>query len=288
MHISPAPQPAIHASLALLAAPPARDAAGRVPALWLPLRSSVDVWWLGPDCLDQQQDARLCAMEHCLDLPPHPSIAAVRAAGYTDLGAHWVAIDRPPMPSMAKAASDGDCAALLARARQLFAALAHLERHGIVHGDIGPDAIAVDVARGETVFRRFGPATHRQALGTATFCAPTEPEYASPERLRGGPLTARTDVYSLALTLMTWFHGCSAEALPQVRAAKGRDASDPIAELFSRMLSPVLGDRPRTARRALAELELASGECEGDFADDPMPMTDAWRSRSTYPSSMAR
>ncbi len=270
---------AIHPSVALLDAPAPSAASARLPAIWLPLRTSLDVWWVDAKADASIDNARLCAMEHCLDLPAHPSIASVRAAGYTEDGHHWVAIDKPPMRSLATVQESVDCGTLMARARRLFEALAHLEAHGIVHGDIGPDAIAVDPGTGEALLGRYGPATHVTALGGVGFPAPLEPAFASRERTAGQPIDIRTDIYSLALTLYTTFRAGSADdALAELAAGTG-PAPEGMIELFARMTARARDDRPRTAKRALAELELISAECEDDLPDEEASLSDGWRQR---------
>jgi serine/threonine-protein kinase len=83
--------------------------------------------------------------------------------------------------------------------RQCAAAIDHAESRGIVHRDIKPSNIMVDEA-GMVKLTDFGIAkplnsstdlTHGMAVGTL--------EYMSPEQLESGPLSSRTDQYSLAV-----------------------------------------------------------------------------------------
>jgi len=218
-------------------------------------------------------------MEHCLNVPPHPSIVAVRASGYTDRGHHWVATDRPPNPSLASSPDTIDHGTLIARARRLFQALVHLESHNIVHGDIGPSAIAIDPSTGEALLGRFGVATHDTSTGTARFPAPAEPEFASPERMAESALSSSADIYSLALTLYATFRACSAAEARMELVKETSPLPEFVRELFERLTSPAPRDRPKTARRALAELELVSTECEDETPQREASRSDAWRQR---------
>ena len=277
--ITQSPNQVLHPNIAVLE-PRDRDAkSGRIKGIWLPTRTSIDVWWVDPGTDPDGIDVRLCAMEHCLEVPPHPSIATVRAAGYADNGDHWVAIDRPPMRSLATVREKVDATTLVARARRLFEALVHLETHGIVHGDIGPGVISVDAGSGEALIGGFGPGTHAASAGAEGLGAPLEPGFASPERLAGHPLSPRSDLYSLSLTLYACFRNLStAQARLELLQASGPLPAG-LRDLFARMASENPDERPSSARRALAELELVSAEVEDELPDEESSLSDHWRER---------
>ncbi len=87
-------------------------------------------------------------------------------------------------------------------------AVQHAHRHLVVHRDLKPDNILVTVD-GEVKLLDFGVAKllpDPSAAGpreqvTATAQRPLTPAYASPEQLRGDPVSTATDVYSLGVVL---------------------------------------------------------------------------------------
>ncbi|HEV3201631.1 MAG TPA: serine/threonine-protein kinase [Bryobacteraceae bacterium] len=93
--------------------------------------------------------------------------------------------------------------------REVCAAVHHAHQSLVVHRDLKPANILVS-EQGVPKLLDFGIAKllgPSDADGTVTGIAPWTPDYASPEQIRGGPITTRTDVYSLGLILFEMLTG---------------------------------------------------------------------------------
>lgn len=125
-----------------------------------------------------------------------PGICRVMEVG-TDLrGVPWLVMDHLPGGSLA----DRGRSLTVEHVCRLFTALASAHRLGVLHGDISPSNILFD-ASGQPNLVDFGMSDVDQRSGAPVPGGMT-PAFAAPERVRGGPPTAESDVHALAASLL--------------------------------------------------------------------------------------
>jgi serine/threonine-protein kinase PknK len=131
---------------------------------------------------------------------------------------------------------EGGAPAARAAAIAILEALACLHAHGIRHGDLKPDNVLIDPARGPLLID-FGCAGPLRVERAPTVSG--TPGFLAPEVLRGGPIDCRADLHALGVTL------------EQAGLAR-RDPA--LAALATRMRSSQVDRRPRDCLECIEAL----------------------------------
>ncbi|TAM58989.1 MAG: serine/threonine protein kinase [Rhodanobacter sp.] len=137
----------------------------------------------------------------------HPHIVTIFDAGETDDGRSYIAMERLSGETLASRVSREGLPSLpviLELASQLAGALDYAHAQGVVHHDIKPENIMLADGWHSAKVSDFGIAERRRTQGHAGD-SPAEiggtPAYMALERLRGEPMDARSDLFSLGVVL---------------------------------------------------------------------------------------
>ncbi|WLT32564.1 protein kinase [Geothrix sp. PMB-07] len=133
----------------------------------------------------------------------HPGIVKIHAFGRND-GIHWYSMALVDGPTLGDLVDKGrllDAPMLAQVALPLLEALAFSHAQGVIHRDIKPANILFDL-QGRPYLADFGIAkSEANAMKTQTGILMGTPAYVSPEQALGEAVDARTDQYSLGITL---------------------------------------------------------------------------------------
>jgi eukaryotic-like serine/threonine-protein kinase len=157
----------------------------------------------------------------------HPNVAALLDGGVAADGRPYLVmeyVDGEPILDFCEHRGL-DLRARVSLIRQLCSAVAHAHRNLIVHRDIKPGNVLV-TADGSPKLLDFGVAKLLEADDHSTVTVPlATPRYASPEQLRGDPVSTASDVYSLGVLLFELLTG----SLPY--SIKGNTAAEVISAI---------------------------------------------------------
>lgn len=207
----------------------------------------------------------------------HPNIVPVYSADTTDDGEPYLVMQLCEGGSLAdRVESRGPMPwqQVLDLGVRICGALQTAHDAGLLHRDIKPGNILFD-GYGVPLLADFGQAQHADAHLTKTGDVVATPGFAAPEVLTGSKATVRSDVYSLAATMLAAILGYAPfsrdtdenvaatllrvlqDAPPDVRSL---GVPEPLAQVLERAMSKQPGMRPMSAAEFGRELQRVQGE----------------------------
>ncbi len=219
---------------------------------------------------DDPDNLRLLREAQALAQLTHPNVVAVY-----DVGRHhgqvWLAMEFVAGMTLRRWLADQDrrWPEILGVAIEICRGLVAAHAAGILHRDLKPDNIMIDAQHRVRVLdfglaRASQPGTHAPTPANTNFdhslTAPSQilgtPGYMAPEQHLGLRLDARTDVYSLCVTLWEALHGTRPEPATNLPRSPTRRAPRWLERVCERGLAYAAEDRWPSAQALLSALEL--------------------------------
>jgi serine/threonine-protein kinase len=203
----------------------------------------------------------------------HPDIVRIHAAGES-AGALWMAMEfvrGHPLERYVQLRFLLPPAVVLGIGVRVARALAHAHALGVVHRDVKPSNIVLDLAADGLKLTDFGTARLLDNSRTRTELMLGTPAYMAPEQLAGAPADAHSDLYALGVVLFELLTGrrphesasmgellrlVASEPAPDVRSLRP-ELPDGLAVNLARLLAKRPADRHQDASAvadALAQL----------------------------------
>ena len=219
----------------------------------------------------------------------HPNIVSVFGAGEHD-GTAWLAMELLPGCDLGRYTTPLRLLperVVLQVVERVARALAHAHERGVVHRDIKPGNVMLDLPRHGVKLTDFGIAALADLSRTRTGVVLGTPVYMAPEQLAGAAADGRSDLYSLGVLLFHLLTG----RLPHEHASLGgllrQVAREPAPDLctirpelapaLAAVVARALHKQASARQTSCAELADALAELQTSPAEGPQH-PDAGRS----------
>jgi eukaryotic-like serine/threonine-protein kinase len=207
----------------------------------------------------------------------HPNVVSVFDTGEDAALDTFIVMELLSGRTLAHELADGpiDEPRLRAVADEVLAALGAAHDEGIVHRDVKPGNILL-ADDGSVKVGDFGIATSLESGDTTTAVPLGTPAYTAPERLRGLPATARSDLYSLGVVLY--------EAAAGTRPFVGDGASAVAEAVVHGEHEPLGRRRPELSPTFVAAVERSMASEPDERFADAAAMREALASADAAPT----
>jgi len=221
---------------------------------------------LGPPGGDDAARARFRREAAAAQRLEHPDIVRVYEVGETDRLA-WIAMELVQGHDLSRYTEPARRLPLplvLHIGERVARALQHAHGRGVVHRDVKPANVLVDIGAGRVKVTDFGTAHLSDAERSRSGLVLGSPSYMAPEQLAGRAPDARADVYALGATLYHLIAGRlphEADSLARLLAAIAhepvpdlRSLRPDVPEALADVIALALQKRPETRYASAAEL----------------------------------
>ena len=175
----------------------------------------------------------------------HPDIVAVYEAGLNGHQA-WLAMERVRGVDLGRYTQPSRLlpeALVLRIGARVGAALAHAHSKGVVHRNLKPANVLVNLGSGQVKLADFGVARLDDTAHTRTGMMLGTPAYMAPEQLAGEPASPATDTYALGVMIFELLIGRrphQAATLGELLRATANEAPATLSGLRPDLPAPVL------------------------------------------------